>query len=62
VNLALIRKFLAALSGAVAVAVANGLLPDPYAKWVSSGLAVITAFIVFFVPNEPTPPGNHQQK
>lgn len=61
-NLASIRKFLAALTGAVAVAVANGLLPAPWDKWVSGALAVATAFVVYLVNNEPAPVrGEHEQ-
>ena len=52
-------KFLAAATGAAAVAVSLGLLSGDVQKWVTGGLAVATAFVVYLVKNVPpseTPP------
>lgn len=46
-------KFIAAATGAVAVAISLGLLTGDMQKWVTGGLGVATAFIVYFVPNAP---------
>jgi hypothetical protein len=48
-KLAEARKFLAALSGAVAEAVSLGLLSGDAERWVSGCVAVATAFLVYFV-------------
>ena len=45
-------KFVTAASGAVAVAISLGLLSGDPQKWVTGGLAVATAFLVYFVPNK----------
>jgi hypothetical protein len=47
-----IRKFLTAITGAVAVAVSNGLLSGSAERWTSGVLAVLTAFMVYLVPND----------
>lgn len=47
-----VRKFLAALTGAAAVAASEGILSGDLQHWVSSGLAVATAFVVYYVPND----------
>jgi hypothetical protein len=39
----------------VAVIVANGLLPDDVAAWVTSVLAALAAALVYFVPNGENP-------
>lgn len=46
------RKFLAAVSGAVAEAVSLGLLSGTAEHYVTAGLAVATAFLVYLVPND----------
>jgi len=45
------RKFLAALTGAAAVAVSAGLLNGTAQRWTVGGLAVATAFVVYLVGN-----------
>lgn len=45
------RKFLVAVGGAVTTAIANGLLSDEVAAWVNTGIALLTAALVFLVPN-----------
>lgn len=50
-SLANLRKFIAALSGAAAEAVSLGLLSGNVEKWVTGVLAVVTAAVVYFVPN-----------
>lgn len=49
------KKFLAAITGAAAVAVTAGVLPGSSVRWVDGVLAVVTAFVVYFVPNAPAP-------
>jgi hypothetical protein len=44
-------KFIAAATGAVAVAVSLGLLSGDAQKYVTGGLAVATAFTVYFLKN-----------
>lgn len=48
-------KFIAAATGAVAVAISLGLLSGDAQKWTTGGLAVATAFIVYLVPNKTAP-------
>lgn len=55
-NLANIKKFLAALTGAAGVAVSAGLLSGTAEKWTVGIIAVATAFVVYFVPNAPAAP------
>lgn len=50
--MARVRKFVAALTGAAAVAVSEGLLTGEVQHWVTSGLAVVTAFLVYIVEND----------
>lgn len=45
------RKFIAAASGAVAVAVSAGLLSGNVEHWATGLLGAATAFVVYFVPN-----------
>jgi hypothetical protein len=47
------RKFIAAATGAVAVAVSAGLLSGAAQRWTVGALAVISAFVVYLVPNAP---------
>lgn len=46
-------KFLAAATGAVAVAVSLGLLTGDTQKWVTGALTVATAFCVYLIKNAP---------
>lgn len=46
------RKFVTALSGAAAEAISLGLLSGQAEHWVTGGLAVLTAFLVYLVPND----------
>lgn len=50
-SLAEVRKFLAALTGGVAVAVSAGLIDGTAQRWTTGVLAVATAFVVYYVPN-----------
>lgn len=52
------KKFLAALTGAVAVAVSAGLISGTAEKWTVGVISVVTAFVVYFVPNAST--GEHE--
>lgn len=52
-NLANIRKFLAAAAGAAAEAVSVGLLSGTAEKWTVGVIAVATALLVGLVPNSP---------
>jgi hypothetical protein len=45
------RKGIVAAAGALASAVAAGLVPDPWDKWAMVVLAVCTAMGVYSVPN-----------
>lgn len=45
------RKFLAALSGAIAVAVSAGLISGTAERWTVGSIAVATAFVVYIVEN-----------
>lgn len=47
-----VRKFLAALTGAVATAVSMGLVSGTAEHWITGALAVAaTALAVYYVPN-----------
>jgi hypothetical protein len=50
--LASARKFLAGLSGAVAVVVEANLLHGDAQRWAQTGSAVLTALLVYIVPND----------
>ena len=50
-----VRKALAAVSGAAAEAVSLGLLTGSAEKWTTGLIAVVTALLVYRVPNA-TPP------
>jgi hypothetical protein len=50
-SLAECRKGVAAASGAAAEAVSLGLLSGAAEKWTTGVLAVLTAGLVYFVPN-----------
>ena len=50
-SLATVRKFAAAIAGALAQAVAAGVLPEQYAKWAAVAIAIATALGVYAVPN-----------
>lgn len=50
------RKFGAALVGAVAIAVAQGVVPEKYAPWAAVILALGTAVGVYKAENVPTEP------
>lgn len=50
-NLANIRKFIAAAAGAAAEAVSVGLLSGTAEKWTVGVIAVATALLVGLVPN-----------
>lgn len=54
--LAQIRKAIINATGLATSLLSLGLLPAPYAGWVSSGIAVATVIVHFWVENEPTPP------
>lgn len=55
-SLAEIRKFLAALTGGVAVAVSAGLISGTAQRWTTGILAVGTAIVVYYVRNaDPKP-------
>jgi len=45
------RKFLVALLGFAASAVAAGIVPEPYDQWVTVAVAGLTALGVYRVPN-----------
>lgn len=47
------RKFLAALTGAAAAAISAGVLSGAAERWTSVILAIVTAFVVFLIKNEP---------
>ncbi len=49
------RKFIVAGAGFAAEALVLGLVPAPYDKWVTIGLAALTALGVRQVPNAPLP-------
>lgn len=51
-----VRKFLAALTGAAAVAITAGLISGTAERWTTGVLAVATAFIVYLVPNADAKP------
>lgn len=48
------RKFLGALAGAAAVAISSGLISGTAERWTTGVIAVVTAFIVWLVPNGST--------
>lgn len=50
-----ISKFLAAAGGAVAIAISLGLLTGDAQKYVTGGLAIATAFVVYLVKNSTAP-------
>lgn len=54
-NLTNIKKFLGAATGAVAIAVADGLLSGDAQKWTVGALAAATAFVVYLLPNSGQP-------
>jgi hypothetical protein len=47
------RKFGIALLGAGGQVLNQGLVPEPYARWVAIGLAIATAAGVYRAPNAP---------
>lgn len=55
-TVASVRKFLAAVVGVVAQAVAAGTLPDSWKPWAAIVLAVATAAGVFGIRNVDPPP------
>lgn len=52
------KKFLGALAGAAAVAISSGLISGTAERWTTTGIAVATAFVVYFLDNDSakTPP------
>jgi hypothetical protein len=54
VNISNIKKFLVAVAGLAGVAIANGYVPAAEVKWVSAGIAALSAIGVYLVPNGPT--------
>lgn len=54
INLSNIKKFLAALAGVAGVLLSNGLIPEQYSKWISGGIAAVSALGVYFLKNGPT--------
>ena len=48
--LAQARKAVAALTGAAAVAISADLLHGQSEKWTTGGLAIMTAFLTYYVP------------
>jgi uncharacterized membrane protein YphA (DoxX/SURF4 family) len=52
VSPARVAKFLTALAGAGAQALALGLVTGPAQSWVSVGIGILTAVAVFLVPNQ----------
>lgn len=54
INLANINKFLVAIVGVAGVILSNGLVPAQYSKWVTGGIAVVSALSVYLVKNGPT--------
>lgn len=49
-----VEKFITALGGAAGEAVALGLLHGSAQAWATGGIAVASAFLVYFVPNSKT--------
>lgn len=49
------RKFLVAVSGVAAQAVALGVVPSAELHYVQTGLSVLTALGVYATPNDGTP-------
>lgn len=52
-KLAEVRKAIAALTGGAATAVSAGLLSGAAEHWTTGCLAVATAVVTYYVPNEP---------
>jgi hypothetical protein len=50
-------KFWTALAGAIGVVVAAGLLQDTTETYVTTAVAAVTAFLVYYVPNTPAEGG-----
>lgn len=47
-----IRKALGAAGAALAVVVAQGVLPDPWQAWVTCAAAVLSVVAVYQLPND----------
>lgn len=52
---AMVRKFVVAVLGAIAIALTQGLIEGTAAKWAAAVIAVATAAGVYVVPNTPAP-------
>jgi hypothetical protein len=50
-----VRKSVAALGGAVLSAISLGLISDPWDKWISVLIGLLTTLGVYVLPNEPLP-------
>lgn len=55
-----VRKFVTAFFGALAVAAAQGLLPNNVATWLTVVIPFLTAIGVYGVPNKEDPPTEAQ--
>jgi hypothetical protein len=53
VTLLSVRKFLVAVAGVAATAVTEGLVTGSVARWAGIAIAVVTAALVYLVPNAP---------
>lgn len=53
-----IRKALGAAAAALAVVVAQGVLPDPWQAWVTCAAAVAGVLAVYRLPNDPPAGGS----
>lgn len=49
------RKFIAALAGAAALAVSEGLVPDTVERWITVAIGFLTALGVYAIPNGGAP-------
>lgn len=52
---AYVKKALVQVTGFTLALLALGLLPEPYAGWLSAAAAVLTTLVHYFVENGPDP-------
>lgn len=53
-------KFWTALAGGIGVVVAAGILEGEAETYVQTGVAAVTAFLVYYVPNAEDDQGRHE--